>query len=465
MQVVGFRNHDNLLSIVNNKRASRTMLTEFFSLNCQQGLHFLYAEFPKHFVWDYQNRIRMERHRGLCIGRLISASPPEGGRYYLRLLLLKVRGPTSFESSGSVDGTRCSSFRHAAEMHGLLEVDRSLKECMHEATSFQMPFALPRLFASLLVHCTISNPRKIWDTFYDNLSEDYRRNNDSQVKFLTKTLPSVSHFQSMGKKIIEFDLPTIDPIGLVSEKLQREISEEQMNPVPPEDLLAVIQLNIDQRHAYDTILHCVNSNKPTAFFIDGPGGTGKTFLYRALMAKIRSQGQIVLVVATSGIAASNLPGGRTAHSRFKIPLESEQPTTCNIGKQSAISFLIKEARLIIWDEASLARKQSVESFEGMLRDICSTDVSFGGKIVVFGGDFHQVLPVTPRVTRQEVVNNSLAVSYLWDRLHKIYLTQNMQTLYDPEFLDFLLRVDEGREKSFYDEEIELPNDMVLLHNA
>jgi thymidylate kinase len=44
-------------------------------------------------------------------------------------------------------------------------------------------------------------------------------------------------------------------------------------------------------------------------FIDGSGGTGKTFLYRTLMASLRSRGQIVLATASSGIAATLLPGG------------------------------------------------------------------------------------------------------------------------------------------------------------
>ncbi|KAL0021665.1 hypothetical protein WJX77_008631 [Trebouxia sp. C0004] len=51
------------------------------------------------------------------------------------------------------------------------------------------------------------------------------------------------------------------------------------------------------------------------FFVDGRGGTGKTFLYRLLLSHVRSQGKIALAVASSGLAALLLPGGRTAHSR------------------------------------------------------------------------------------------------------------------------------------------------------
>ena len=59
------------------------------------------------------------------------------------------------------------------------------------------------------------------------------------------------------------------------------------------------------------------------FFVDGLGGTGKTFLYRALIANLRSKGHIVLEPASFGLAATLLSGGQTAQSRFKIPINPE----------------------------------------------------------------------------------------------------------------------------------------------
>ena len=64
------------------------------------------------------------------------------------------------------------------------------------------------------------------------------------------------------------------------------------------------------------------------FFVDGPGGTGKTFLINLLLAKVRSEGRIALAVASSGIAALLLDGGRIAHSRFKIPIKLHESETC-----------------------------------------------------------------------------------------------------------------------------------------
>ena len=52
--------------------------------------------------------------------------------------------------------------------------------------------------------------------------------------------------------------------------------------------------------------------------------------------------------------------------------------------------------LIIWDEAPMTKKQAIEAVDRMLQDVCSCTDLFGGKVVVFGGDFRQVLPVVTK---------------------------------------------------------------------
>ena len=86
----------------------------------------------------------------------------------------------------------------------------------------------------------------------------------------------------------------------------------------------------EQKNIFDTIMKSVISNEPSVFFVHGYGGTGKTYLWRSLTSTLRSQGKIVLVVASSGIASMLLPGGRTAHSRFAIPLAINEDSTCSI---------------------------------------------------------------------------------------------------------------------------------------
>ncbi|CAL0330206.1 unnamed protein product [Lupinus luteus] len=78
------------------------------------------------------------------------------------------------------------------------------------------------------------------------------------------------------------------------------------------------------------------------FFLYGYGGTGKTHMWRTLTYALRSQKQIVLTVASSGIASLLLPGGRTAHSKFKILVPSFENSVCNIHQGSELADLLKK---------------------------------------------------------------------------------------------------------------------------
>ena len=62
----------------------------------------------------------------------------------------------------------------------------------------------------------------------------------------------------------------------------------------------------------------MNSQKGNIFFVNGPGGTGKTFVENIILAGVRSTGRIALAVASSSIVSTLLDGGRMAHSQFKI---------------------------------------------------------------------------------------------------------------------------------------------------
>lgn len=99
----------------------------------------------------------------------------------------------------------------------------------------------------------------------------------------------------------------------------REIKDEII--IPTEDVDVQSQLYQQQAQAFNTILERVNTETPGLFFVDGPGGNEKTFLYRTLLAKVISQGMAALATATSGVAAAILLGGRTTLSRFVIPLQ------------------------------------------------------------------------------------------------------------------------------------------------
>jgi len=57
---------------------------------------YLYLKFPDHFIWDGKEKEWKERTKGKSIGRITYGTPSKGERFYLRLLLANIQGPTSF---------------------------------------------------------------------------------------------------------------------------------------------------------------------------------------------------------------------------------------------------------------------------------------------------------------------------------------------------------------------------------
>ncbi|KAK1358497.1 ATP-dependent DNA helicase [Heracleum sosnowskyi] len=113
----------------------------------------------------------------------------------------------------------------------------------------------------------------------------------------------------------------------------------------------------------------------------------------------------MLPVATSRISSLLFPNGRTAHSRFRIPLDVTAESTCEIKHGTQLAKLLQKTSLIIRDEAPMTNKYCFEALDKTLRDIISTQYKesrskpFGGITMVFGGDFRQILPVIPQASR------------------------------------------------------------------
>jgi len=93
-------------------------------------------------------------------------------------------------------------------------------------------------------------------------------------------------------------------------------------------------LTVEQLLVYENIMTVVLSQVGSFFFLYGYGGTGKTFMWKTLSTTIRSKGLIVLNVASSSIASLLLPGGKTTHSTFCIPLLINEHSTCNTPQGS-----------------------------------------------------------------------------------------------------------------------------------
>ncbi|XP_077232176.1 uncharacterized protein LOC143867189 [Tasmannia lanceolata] len=102
------------------------------------------------------------------------------------------------------------------------------------------------------------------------------------------------------------------------------------------------------------------------------------------------------------------------------------------AQQSELVDLIRKASLIIWDDAPMIHRYAIESVDRTFKDLLkntSTDAGskvFGGKTIVLGGDFRQILPVIPKASRQVTVAACLQKSYLWSHCKLHYLIRNMR---------------------------------------
>ncbi|KAL4153586.1 hypothetical protein QTP88_001419 [Uroleucon formosanum] len=353
------------------------------------------------------------------------------------------------------------TFQEACKAMGLLEDDFQWENTLFEATVCCTSPSIRYLFAILIVFCQVTDPIRLWQNHRASMAEDvlfrkqqerpsddinYDENifNEALLE-LNKVVQSVS-----VKYITDFGLILSNNIDLsTNTEYLRETSYDSFR------LLQVVQnekrLNSDQKTVYDAVMTSINNYESKTFFLDAPGGTGKIFLINLLLAKIRTDRKIALAVASSGIAATLLKGGRTAHSTFKIPLKMSYDDTssvCNISKQSNTAQLMRDCVFIIWDEASMSHKSSVEALDRTLWDLRNKNTLMGGSTVLFSGDFRQILPVVVRGTRADEVNASLKRSYIWPDITKLKLKTNMRILSSDQgnktFADALLRVGNGQ---------------------
>ena len=212
---------------------------------------------------------------------------------------------------------------------GLLENDQQWEATLAEASVSRTPKTLRGLFAIILKVCEVNNPVEIWNKFRNDLAEDSKhqvqlRNPERKIDFTNAIYNSAlieieDQIVSMGGEPVDIlGLPQTNrgALNSLETEVMRETSYDLMK------LTRYIDENLpkllpDQRHAYSTILESINNNRGGLYFLDAPGGTGKTFVTILILAKVRQQNKIALATASSGIAATLLPASRTAHSTFK----------------------------------------------------------------------------------------------------------------------------------------------------
>jgi PIF1-like helicase/Helitron helicase-like domain at N-terminus/Helicase len=388
----------------------RTTLTEWFRLNSvsEEARQYKYIEIPHHYRWVSQSWVRRIQRNKTSLGRLAPVNIRDPEKFALRILLCNKAGAQSFLDLKTVAQTVHPSFSSAARALGFLGTTNSSIEILQDASTFANSSQLRQLLAMLCVNDMISNGPSLIQHFLTIFTSDA----PTDVNSTTWVLQEISKIiTQMGFNPLSYGFP----------EFTTTIFQQPILLLGHESLL-----NQHQQVIYNAIMQKINQNQQSITYVDGPGGSGKTFLYEALWQKLNHQNLQVECIAFSGVAANLLPNGSTVHSAFGIPLNVFEHSTSSIHLQSARARKIQSLDFLLWDEAPMANRNIIDFVDYTLKSIRSSDLPFGGVSVVFGGDFRQLLPVVLPGGRAAQLESSIKRSEIWQHVHHYHLLSNMR---------------------------------------
>lgn len=349
---------ENIESAIERAGNKESTLMAWFTLNNVDATarQYKYTEIPEHFMFNKAQGKWTTRKQGFgsTIGRMHGASVRDAERYFLRLLLLHVRGAKGYHDLRRYNEIEYPTFYEAAQARGLVENENAWDDALTEASLAKLPKQLRELFAYSCIFGMSPNVSNLWNKHKDNLVEDFALKHkhpaiDQCQIYESYALRDIADILiTQGKRCSDYGLrnpPRDLPSDLNTlEEIEKERTEgEQLR----------LTLNNEQQIAFDSIIEAMNSKNHAskAFFLDGPGGSGKTHLYKTLLSVTRGQGKTALPVASTGIAANLLRGGRTSHSQYKLPLKINEVSISGVKVTSDEAKMIKASKILIWDEA------------------------------------------------------------------------------------------------------------------
>jgi hypothetical protein len=142
-----------------------------------------------------------------------------------------------------------------------------------------------------------------------------------------------------------------------------------------------------------------------------------------------------IVVAAIGLAAQLLTGGQTAHKSFGIPSRLDEHSYCHVESSTKTDIINSSA--VFWDECSMVHMDVANCVNRSLQDWMGNTALFGGKVVIFMGDFQQLLPVVRKGSGDSATIMAVAANW-WNQVQCLQFTRNFRSD-DPEYCA-LLRV-------------------------
>ncbi|XP_074355096.1 uncharacterized protein LOC141693803 [Apium graveolens] len=305
---------------------------------------------------------------------MVYAHPASGECFYLQLLLNIVVGPKNYEDIRTVDGIVYPTYKETCFHRGFLESDKEWHIALADASICASASQLRDLFVTLLVFCEVSNPLELWMSHWMNMADD-----------IEYTRRKMTNFPKLKIRNADKEILALEAVNEVLKQYGKKVADY---PGLPE-------------------LRVVSPTK---------------YKNELLMEEMMYDREELRLKAR----------GRTAHSRFKIPIDANEFSCCEIKQNTYLAELICNISLVIWDEAPMTHRYVFEAVDRTFRDIRSKvnqeagTLPFGFLTMVLGGDFRQVLPVIPKKGRVEIVAASISKSELWYYCKVFTLRENMR---------------------------------------
>ena len=269
-----------------------------------------------------------------------------------------------------------STFREACAAQGFLQSVSLFAEIFTEGS--QTLYSLTKvceLFAGITVHNEIANCEPLYDEvsdiLYGEAMREYPTFNEEEIMQVT-----LYHLEKAFEQIDR--ISSNYGLNQCTNEVIRHILEEDVDY----DINLYGQIPTTLNETQQTFFNRVVSGEHQLYFLDGPAGTGKTFLLKGLLAFYHRQMKKVMVIASSGIAAIMYPTGETAHKGLNIPIHFDDATILKIPEKSKLYKDLKELSLLVFDEISMISKQILDLIDKSFRILFQCPAPFAGKRIV-----------------------------------------------------------------------------------
>ena len=285
MNILTCHEEEDLQDILDNPDSQISMLTQWFvtNQNNSDARTLTYCEFPSKWTWNPDSKSWTRRKsKTPKIGRLRFIHPTNGEAFYLRMLLMVVKGAKSYEDVRTYQNVVYPTFREACKARGLIGDDSEWFALFDEAIIWATASQLRHLFMTVVAYCNISDVCLLFEKYWQYMTDDilhrirralqiysYRPPPDQLKAMLYQELDLI--FGKNGLSLLSYNLPipTDTPTATSTNKLlMEELSYDRVALQADSNHMCSL-LNEEQQHIFLEVMRSINEEKHFVYFVSG----------------------------------------------------------------------------------------------------------------------------------------------------------------------------------------------------